>query len=145
MANKIALEFAQYVLQHNPKAKSFVAMYDAMSRVATFRSFRNLGREELARLGISFSLLATGKLERVIEEARKALSGHNDNNARGTRNLVAYGVGASSLVLRRETSSSSSKRGGLEAQPEGPKVPSNGIPLLPLAIQAHETGRFITD
>ena len=93
MVNQIALEFAQYVLKQNPKAKSFVAMYDAMSRAATFRSFRNLGREELARLGISFSLLATGTLEHIIEEARMALSGQNEKNAKPVRSLAAYGVG----------------------------------------------------
>ena len=90
MVNKIALEFAQYVLQQNPKAKSFVAMYDAMSRAATFRSFRNLGREELARIGISFSLLATGKLEGVIEEARKTLVGHLDERIKEVEHVTVY-------------------------------------------------------
>ena len=92
MVNKIALEFAQYVLRQNPKAKSFVAMYDAMSRAATFRSFRNLGREELAGLGISFSLLATEKLEHVIEEARTALSDQNSKTLKPVRNAATYHI-----------------------------------------------------
>ena len=69
--NKIALEFVRYVLKHNPDADSFVAIYDAMSRTACARSFHNLGHEELAMAGISFSLLDTNKLEQVIAEARK--------------------------------------------------------------------------
>lgn len=137
MVNKIALEFAQYVLKQNPKAKSFVAMYDAMSRAATFRSFRNLGRDELARLGISFSLLATGKLEHVIEEARMTLSGQNDKNVKPVRNLAAYGVGvreASSFVLGPETRPSSSGQFEFhpEAHPARANGQSNGVPVLPL-------------
>jgi len=137
LVNQIALEFAQYVLKQNPKANTFVAMYDAMSRAATFRSFRNLGREELARLGISFSLLATGALEHVIEEARLALSGQNDNNLKPVRSLAAYGVGvreAPSFAFRHEALSSSSGKFGFhpEAQPAGANVQPNGIAMLPL-------------
>lgn len=69
--SKIALEFVRHVLRHNPAAHNFVEMYDAMSRAACTRSFRNLGYNELARAGISFSLLNTGKLEDLISEARK--------------------------------------------------------------------------
>lgn len=137
MVNQTALEFAQYVLKQNPKAKSFVAMYDAMSRAATFRSFRNLGREELARLGISFSLLATGTLELVIEEARMSLSDQNDENVRPVRNLAAYSVGvreASLFTFRQETQSSAS--GKFEVHPEAQQtkvnVQSNGVSGLPL-------------
>jgi hypothetical protein len=74
LVNRIALEFAQYILQQNPNANNFGTMYDAMSRAASARTFRNLGREELARAGISFSLLATNKLEHIISEARRSVS-----------------------------------------------------------------------
>lgn len=70
---KIAVEFVRYVLQQNPDADSFVAIYDAMSRAACTRAFHNLGHEELSRAGISFSLLDTSKLEGLITEARKSL------------------------------------------------------------------------
>lgn len=68
--NKIALEFIRYVLEHNPSATDFTAIYDAMSRTACARSFHNLGHKELAMAGISFSLLDTSKLERLIVEAK---------------------------------------------------------------------------
>ena len=90
MVDRIALEFAQYVLQQNPKAKSFVAMYDAMSRAANLRSFRNLGPEELARIGISFSLLATAKLEHLIEEARKALAGQYVESTKEVKRTITF-------------------------------------------------------
>lgn len=128
MVNKIALEFAQYVLQQNPKAKSFVAMYDAMSRAAIFRSFRNLGPEELARLGISFSLLATDKLEHIIEEARKALASHIDEHIKEVEQITAYGRKkheAMPLVPRHEV-------GNLARQP-------NGVSPSPLTIHVRET------
>lgn len=70
--NKIAIEFVRYVLQTNPEAENFVAVYDALSRAACARSFHNLGHQELAIAGISFSLLDTSKLERIIAEARKS-------------------------------------------------------------------------
>ena len=72
--NKIAVEFTRYVLQTNPNAENFVAIYDAMSRAACARSFHNLGHQELALAGISFSLLDTSKLERIIAEARKSVA-----------------------------------------------------------------------
>ena len=68
--NKIAVEFVRYVLEQNPNAENFVAIYDAMSRTACARSFHNLGHEELAIAGISFSLLDTSNLENLISEAR---------------------------------------------------------------------------
>jgi len=71
---KIAVEFIRFVLQQNPDADDFVAIYDAMSRTACARSFHNLGHEELAMAGISFSLLDTNKLESLISEAQKTLS-----------------------------------------------------------------------
>ncbi len=70
-ANKIAIEFVRYVLRENPEALDFVAIYDAMSRTACTRSFHNLGPEELAIAGISFSLLDTNNLEDLISEARQ--------------------------------------------------------------------------
>ena len=70
-SNKIAVEFVRFVLQKNPAADNFAAIYDAMSRTACSRAFHNLGHEELAMAGISFSLLDTSKLERLISEARK--------------------------------------------------------------------------
>ncbi len=73
-SNKIAVEFIRYVLQQNPAASEFVAIYDAMSRTACARSFHNLGHEELAIAGISFSLLDTNRLEQLISEAQKPLS-----------------------------------------------------------------------
>lgn len=71
---KIAVEFIRYVLQNNPDANNFVAVYDAMSRAACARSFHNLGHEELAVAGISFSLLDTSNLENLISEARRSPS-----------------------------------------------------------------------
>ena len=72
--NKVAVEFVRYVLQQNPEAHNFVEIYDAMSRTACARSFHNLGYEELAIAGISFSLLNTNKLERLITEAQQGPS-----------------------------------------------------------------------
>ncbi len=72
--NKIAVEFVRYVLEQNPNADNFVAIYDAMSRTACARSFHNLGHEELAMAGVSFSLLETKMLEYLIAEAQKLLS-----------------------------------------------------------------------
>ncbi len=73
--NKVAVEFVRYVLQQNPQADSFVAVYDAMTRAACARSFHNLGYEELAQTGVSFSLLDTTHLERLISEARQSMAG----------------------------------------------------------------------
>jgi len=72
-SNKIAVEFARYVLQQNPGVDNFAMLYDAMSRTASARSFHNLGYEELALAGVSFSLLDTRKLEILISEAKKTL------------------------------------------------------------------------
>jgi len=69
-SNKIAVEFIRYVLQQNPDADDFATIYDAMSRAACSRSFHNLGHEELALAGVSFSLLNTNKLETLISEAQ---------------------------------------------------------------------------
>ena len=71
--NTIAVEFIRYVLQQNPNVDNFVSVYDAMSRAACARSFHNLGHEELAMAGISFSLLDTRNLENLISEARQSL------------------------------------------------------------------------
>jgi hypothetical protein len=71
--NKIAVEFVRYVLEQNPKADNFVAIYDALSRTACARSFHNLGHEELAMAGISFSLLDTNKLEELIAQAQRLM------------------------------------------------------------------------
>ena len=71
--NKIAVEFVRYVLDQNPEADSFVAIYDALSRTACARSFHNLGYEELSMAGVSFSLLNTSKLERLISEAQNSI------------------------------------------------------------------------
>jgi hypothetical protein len=67
----IGVEFVRYVLEKNPDANSFVEIYDAMSRTACARAFHNLGYEELALAGVSFSLLDTNKLETLISEARR--------------------------------------------------------------------------
>lgn len=72
--NKVALEFVRFVLQQNPNADDFTEIYDAMSRAACARSFHNLGYEELAMAGISFSLLNTSKLEHLIVEVRESSS-----------------------------------------------------------------------
>lgn len=66
----VAREFVRYVLQQNPHAQDFGAIYDAMSRTASAHSFRNLGHEELSILGISFSLHAVDHLENLVNEAR---------------------------------------------------------------------------
>jgi hypothetical protein len=65
----IALEFVRFVLRQNPGATDFTSLYDAMARTASARSFRNFGYRELAEVGVSFSLLATGHLEALIHEA----------------------------------------------------------------------------
>ena len=70
----IAVEFVRYVLEQNPDINDFAEIYDAMSRTACARSFYNLGYEELARAGISFSLLHTNQLESLISEAQRTLS-----------------------------------------------------------------------
>ncbi len=70
--NKIAAEFVRDTLKQNPEARSFGDIYDAMSRAAYSRSFHNLGCEELALAGISFSLLDTGKLEHLITEVQES-------------------------------------------------------------------------
>jgi hypothetical protein len=72
--NPVALEFARFVLQSQSPDTDFAVLYDAMSRAAAGRQFRDLGCEELARVGVSFSLLATGKLELLVEEARRTLT-----------------------------------------------------------------------
>lgn len=59
------------MLAQNPNATDFVAIYDALSRAACARSFHNLGHKELALAGISFSLLDTSTLERLIQQARQ--------------------------------------------------------------------------
>jgi hypothetical protein len=71
--NRIAIEFVQHVLRENPTAHEFVAIYDAMWRAACGRSFHRLGYTELAQVGISFSLLNTGKLEQLITEAQSKM------------------------------------------------------------------------
>jgi hypothetical protein len=68
---KIAVEFVRYVLERNPEADSFAKIYDAMSRTASSRAFHNLGYQELASAGISFSLLDTSQLENIITEAQE--------------------------------------------------------------------------
>lgn len=72
--NRIAVEFVRYVLEQNPNANNFAAIYDAMSRAACARSFHNLGHEELAMAGVSFSLLDTSRLEELVAEAQKKIS-----------------------------------------------------------------------
>jgi hypothetical protein len=67
--SSIALEFARFVLRQNPGTTEFTSLYDAMARTASARSFRNFGYRELAEVGVSFSLLATGQLEALINEA----------------------------------------------------------------------------
>jgi hypothetical protein len=68
----IALDFARFVLRQNPGVTSFSQLYDAMARAAAARAFRNFGYRELAEVGVSFSLLATGRLEALINEALAA-------------------------------------------------------------------------
>jgi len=72
--NPLALEFVRYTLRQNPGAHDFAKIYDAMTRVAYTRSFHNLSREELALIGISFSLLAIDKLECLVTEAQQSLT-----------------------------------------------------------------------
>ncbi len=74
MTSKIAVEFVRNVLTHNPEAKSFGAIYDAMWRTASARSFYNLGYEELAMAGLSFSLLSFNKLEHLIHEVQESMA-----------------------------------------------------------------------
>ncbi|GIK40392.1 MAG: hypothetical protein BroJett011_42250 [Chloroflexota bacterium] len=71
--NQVALEFACFVLKKEPADSDFLHLYDAMSRAAASRSFRNLGHQELAQLGVSFSLLQTETLEHLIAEAHRKL------------------------------------------------------------------------
>jgi hypothetical protein len=77
LSSKIAIEFVRFVLDQNPKARNFTAIYDAMCRTACARSFHNLGYEELSVAGISFSLLDTRRLEGLITEV---LTSHKPTN-----------------------------------------------------------------
>jgi hypothetical protein len=72
-ASPLALEVVCFVIQRQSGA-DFPALYDAMCRAASLRSFRGLGRRELAEAGVSFSLLAMDNLEALVEEARRELS-----------------------------------------------------------------------
>ncbi len=65
-----ALEFIRFALGHNPRAQDFASQYDALTRSASARAFRNLGYRELQEAGISFSLLSTEKLQHLIERAQ---------------------------------------------------------------------------
>ena len=71
-SSPIALDFARFVLRRNPGVTNFSLLYDAMARTAAARTFRNFGYRELAEVGVSFSLLATGRLEALINEALAA-------------------------------------------------------------------------
>ena len=82
MASKIAYEFVRDVLKQNPNAKTFGAIYDAMWRTASYRSFYNLGYEELAQAGISFSLLSVNKLEGLIHEVQSSMASEYKNGRR---------------------------------------------------------------
>ena len=73
MANRVAVEFVRNILIQNPDASTFGDIYDAMSRAACTRSFRNLGHQELSTVGISFSLLSTNKLEQLIAEVQQSM------------------------------------------------------------------------
>ncbi len=68
MAERVALEFVRFVLRENPNATDFGSRYDALTRAASARAFRDLGYRELAELGVSFSLSATGRLEEMIKQ-----------------------------------------------------------------------------
>jgi hypothetical protein len=69
MADCVALEFVRFVLRQNPNATDFASRYDALTRAASARAFHDLGYRELAELGVSFSLSATGHLEEMIKQA----------------------------------------------------------------------------
>jgi len=71
-SSPIALDFARFVLRQHPGVTTFTLLYDAMARTAAARTFRNFGYRELAEVGVSFSLLATGRLEALINEALAA-------------------------------------------------------------------------
>jgi hypothetical protein len=71
-ASPVALEFVRFVLRQNPGATEFTTLYDAMARTAAARSFQDLGYRELAEVGVSFSLLATDRLEALIKAGRAA-------------------------------------------------------------------------
>ena len=73
MANRVAVEFVRNILIQNPNACSFCDIYDAMTRAACTRSFRNLGHQELSTVGISFSLQSTNKLDQLITEVQQSL------------------------------------------------------------------------
>jgi hypothetical protein len=73
MANRIAVEFVRDILSQNPGANNFGDIYDAMTRAACTRSFRNLGHAELSMAGISFSLLSFSHLEHLIAEVQRTM------------------------------------------------------------------------
>jgi hypothetical protein len=81
LSNTVAKEFVRFVLKQNPNAGTFTELYDAMSRTACARSFHNLGYEELAIAGISFSLLNTRHLEHIITEVQESLDSGFNNEA----------------------------------------------------------------
>ena len=77
MSNRIAVEFVRDILTKNPGANNFGAIYDAMTRAACTRSFRNLGYTELSMAGISFSLLSFSRLEGLIAEVQHSMLAEN--------------------------------------------------------------------
>ncbi len=72
--NSVALDFTRFVLQTLPADAGFLDIYDAMTRAASARRFHNLGHAELSQVGVSFSLLNTANLEKLIAAARQMTS-----------------------------------------------------------------------
>jgi len=68
----IALEFVCSVVRQHRTA-GFADLCDAMAFAATMRTFRNMGYQELARVGVSFSLLRRQQLAALVAEARRQL------------------------------------------------------------------------
>ena len=68
----VALEFVLSVVRQNRTA-DFADLCDAMAFAATMRTFRNMGYRELAKVGVSFSLLRRQELAALVAEARRRL------------------------------------------------------------------------
>ncbi len=68
----VALEFVYSVVRQNRTA-SFADLCDAMAFAATMRVFKNMGYQELAAVGVSFSLLRRQELAALVAEAKRRL------------------------------------------------------------------------
>jgi uncharacterized protein (DUF362 family) len=74
----IALEFVCSVVRQHRTA-SFADLCDAMAFAATMRLFKNMGYQELAAVGVSFSLLRRQELAALVAEAKRLLHDQDES------------------------------------------------------------------